>query len=112
MVDVQQVLSLRFAETVRRLVASARPLGLATPTFRSPPGLAGATRTIRRRPDGAVVVAVAVRDRPWAVVEDDLIEGIVRTNALGGPAAERCRTALRSAMAEASGPVAAAGVAA
>ena len=103
---MQQVLSLRFAETVRRLVAAARPLGLATPTFRSPPGLAGADRTIRRRPDGSVVVAVALRGRPWPVVEADLVEGVLAANGLLGPVAERARVSLLACLADGAAPVA------
>jgi hypothetical protein len=40
--------SLRFADASRVLTGTALQLGLAAPTFRSPPRMAGATRTIRR----------------------------------------------------------------
>ena len=69
-------------------------MGWVAPSFRSPPGVAGAQRTLRRRPDGSYVVAVALRDRPWPAVVADMIEGVVIANGLRGLAAERCREVL------------------
>jgi len=57
--------------------------------FKSPPRIVGVTRTIRRRPDGRAVVAVAVRKRPGAAVAADMIDGVLVTNGLTG--AERGR---------------------
>lgn len=90
--------SVRFAHVVRRLAASARGQGLRVPAFRSPPRLPGAVRTVRRRRDGAPVIAVAVKGRPWAAVQADLVEGVVVANALSGREAERARAALWAAV--------------
>lgn len=81
--------SLRFAWAARRLVAEARCLGLEPPGFRSPPRLRGTDRSLRRRPDGGVVVAVRVRDRPFAVVAADMVDGVLAAN--GGVAGEAGR---------------------
>ncbi len=95
-----EALSLRFAETVRRIAGVGRRAGWVVPSFRSPPGVAGVSRTLRRRPDGSVVVAVALRDRPWTTVLADMIEGVVVANRLGGVEAERCRALLWRTVAE------------
>lgn len=94
--------SIRFAAAVRALAAAARAEGLRAPSFRSPPGVEGAVRTVRRRRDGSMSVAVACKGRPWAAVLADLVEGVVVVNALRGPAAERARTAMWAAVAAAS----------
>jgi hypothetical protein len=57
--------SLHFARTARSLTAAARANGLIAPTFRSPPRLAGATRTIRRTAEDRA------RATLWAAVPDD-----------------------------------------
>ena len=94
--------SVRFAHVVRALAAAARAEGLRAPSFRSPPGVTGAVRTVRRRGDGSSTVAVAVKDRPWPAVLADLVEGVVVANHLRGPAADRARAALWSAVGDAS----------
>lgn len=86
--------SLRFGSVARVLARLAETEGLSYPAFRSPPGLGGVTRSIRRRPDGKATVAVALRGRPWAAVLADMVEGVVAANGLRGVAADRCRTAL------------------
>jgi hypothetical protein len=90
--------SLRFASAARTLGVAARRRGLEVPGFRSPPRLPGAERTLRRRLDGGSVVAIRLRDRPWAAVLGDMIEGIIVANRLGGADATRARTALWSAL--------------
>lgn len=85
--------SLRFAQAVQAVTASARGLGLVVPGFRSPPRLIGVHRSIKRWPGGATV-AVVVRDRPWAAVQSDLVEGVIAANSLTSPAADRARAAL------------------
>ena len=97
---MEEALSLRFAEAVRRLSEVARAAGWTLPTFRSPPGVADVTRTMRRRFDGTVVVAVALRGRPWPTVLADLVEGVVVTNRLAGAEADQCRRRLRAALDE------------
>ena len=72
--------SLRFAEAARRLAVECRARGLIAPSVRSPPALSGADRTVRRRADGGVVVAVRVRGRAMAAVLGDLVEGVVVAN--------------------------------
>jgi len=85
--------SLRFAETARVLGQAARLRGFEVPTFRSPPGLDGVQRTIRRR-GSAAIVSVVVRDRPWAAVVADMVEGIVVANRLESVPADNARAAL------------------
>src|SRR3954451_8392130 len=89
-----QATSLRFAAAARALGSEARRRGLVAPAYRSPPRLAGAERTMRRRLDGGVTVAVCFRGRPWAAVVADMIEGVVVANRLTGAEADRCRDAL------------------
>jgi hypothetical protein len=90
--------TLRFADAARTLGATARARGLRAPAFRTPPGVEGVHRTIRRRGDGATV-AVHVRRRPWAAVLADMVEGVVVTNRLSGVAADAARCALWDAVA-------------
>ncbi|MGH9137467.1 MAG: hypothetical protein ACRD0G_10530 [Acidimicrobiales bacterium] len=89
--------AVRFAAAARTLGDAARRQGLLPPSFRSPPRVKDAVRTLLRRADG-VVVAVAVHRRPWAAVLSDLVEGVVVANRLDGPAAERARQVLWSAV--------------
>lgn len=90
--------SVRFAAAARVLGLAARAEGLVVPGFRSPPRLAGAERSLRRRPDGGATVSVRLKGRPWLAVLGDMIEGVVVTNGLSGPDAARCRTALWAAV--------------
>ena len=83
----------RFAHAARTLAGEARRRGLLAPSFRCPPRLVGADRTLRRRPGGGVV-AVRLRDRPWPAVLADMIEGVVAVNDLTPPVATRVRTDL------------------
>ena len=89
--------SVRFAAAARRLAATCRQRGLATPAFRSPPRAAGVDRTIRRRADGGAVVAVRVRGRDFRAVATDMVEGVLAANRLSGPEAEAHRKALLAA---------------
>lgn len=83
--------ALQFSESVRQVVALARRHQLRAPVFRSPPGLADVDRSIRRRPNGTVVVAVRRSGRPLAAVQADVIEGVVAANRLSGASADRFR---------------------
>ena len=67
------------------------------PAFRCPPRVAGALRTIRRYPGGAVV-AVQLRGRPFADVASDMVEGVLAVNRLDETAAVRMRPLLREAI--------------
>ena len=89
--------TVRFAHAARRLGAAARAAGLVVPAFRCPPRRPGAPRTIRRLPGGPVV-AVAMRDRLFADVLADMVEGIVIANRLQDPAATRVRHTLLDAV--------------
>jgi hypothetical protein len=89
--------TVRFAHAARRLGAAARAAGLTVPAFRSPPRRPGAPRTIRRLPGGPVV-AVALRDRAFADVLADMVEGVVIANGLQEPAASRVRGVLTAAV--------------
>lgn len=85
--------SIRFAGAARDLGRAARLCGLTPPAFTSPPRLAGYSRTIRRRPNGATV-SIVIRSRPWSAVLADMIEGIIVANALDRERADTVRTAL------------------
>ena len=91
--------ALRFAELARTLGVAARAQGLTMPAFRSPPRVAGAHRTVRRRV-GGVTVAVRLRGRPWPAVVADMVEGVVVANDLAGTAAAPARAALWEAVGE------------
>lgn len=86
--------SLRFAAAARALRRAARRAELRVPGFRSPPRLADVDRSLRRRADGGATVAIRLKGRPWVAVVSDMVEGVVATNRLRGPAADRARTAL------------------
>lgn len=93
--------SLRFGSVAAVLADVTRAEGLTSPAFRSPPGLVGVSRSIRRRRQGPATVAVALRGRPWAAVLADMVEGVVAANRLRGVAADRCRARLWGALGEA-----------
>src|SRR3546814_12668415 len=82
--------SIRFATAVQVLARAARAQGLVVPGFRSPPRLGGVHRSIKRW-DGGATIAVVVKDRPWAAVQADLVEGVIAANRLVGAAADRAR---------------------
>jgi len=67
------------------------------PAFRCPPRVAGAHRTIRRYPGGAVV-AVRLRGRPFAEVASDMVEGVLAANRIDETAADRLRPLLHQAI--------------
>ena len=90
--------SLRFADTARLLTDTLRQGGLVAPTFRSPPRVLGRDRTLRRRGDGTVTIAVRLGGRPFVAVVADMIDGVIRTNELDGPTADEWRRALWSAV--------------
>ena len=91
--------AIRFAETARSIGRAARLRGLEVPTFRSPPGLVGVQRTIRRRGTSATG-SVVVRGRPWAAVVADMVEGVVAANRLDSRRADTVRAALWMAVDE------------
>lgn len=85
--------TVEFSQAARLLGREARRRQLVAPSFRCPPRVVGAQRTVRRHA-GGVVVAVQVRDRPWLAVLADMIEGVVVANQLQPPTADRLRTEL------------------
>lgn len=91
------VTSLRFSAAARLIAQEARVAGLTVPAFRSPPRLEGAVRTLRRRPDGGVVVAVRLRDRSHEAVVADMVEGVLVVNGLADGAATAMRRLLLAA---------------
>jgi hypothetical protein len=103
MTSMEPATTMQFAAAARALGPAARGLGLRTPGFRSPPGLAQADRTLRRR-GRSVTVAVRVRARPWPAVLADMVEGVVAANGLRGTAADRARAALWDAVAPLTTP--------
>ncbi len=90
--------AVRFAEVARLLGGAARARGLQPPAFRSPPRVAGASRTMRRSPGGDATVAIELRGRPFVAVVADMVEGVVAANGLAGVEATRARTALWEAV--------------
>ena len=91
--------AIQFAETARSIGRAARLRGLEVPTFRSPPGLVGVQRTIRRR-GASATVSVVVRGRPWAAVVADMGEGVGAANRLDSRRADTVRAALWMAVDE------------
>jgi len=89
--------AVEFAAVARTLTSEARRRGLVGPSFRCPPRLVGLDRSIRRRPDGAVV-SIRLKGRPRGAVIADMIEGVVVTNHLRPPEADRVRTELWAAL--------------
>jgi hypothetical protein len=89
--------ALLFSQAARRLGAATRAVGLTVPAFRCPPRVAGALRTIRRYPGGAVV-AVRLRGRPFADVAADMVDGVLAVNRVEGTVAARMRPLLRQAI--------------
>lgn len=94
---MEPVSSVDFARAARTLARVTRVHGLVAPSFRCPPRLVGADRTIRRRGAGAVV-SVRVRNRPRPAVLADMIEGVVAANRLRSPQADRLRSELWTAL--------------
>lgn len=90
--------AVHFSQAARLLAREARRRGLVAPGFRCPPRVVGVQRTLRRHASGAAVVAVQVRNRPWAAVVADMIEGVVVANRLTPPHADRVRTELWEAI--------------
>lgn len=88
-----------FASAARLVGEAARRAGLEPPAFRSPPGLPGRSRTIRRLHDGRAVVSVAVRDRSPDRVLADLVEGVLVANRVPPRRARDLRCLLRAEVA-------------
>jgi hypothetical protein len=59
----------------------------------------GASRTLRRYPGGAVV-SVRLRDRTYAQVVDDMIDGVLVVNRVGAESVPRLRRAFQLALGE------------
>ncbi|HMF83819.1 MAG TPA: hypothetical protein VKI01_11140 [Acidimicrobiia bacterium] len=89
--------ALLFSQAARRLGAATRAAALTVPAFRCPPRVAGALRTIRRYPGGAVV-AVRLQGRPFSEVASDMVEGVLAVNRLEEAAAAGIRPLLRQAV--------------
>ena len=94
---MESATTVEFAAAARTLTREARRRGLVGPSYRCPPRLVGVDRSIRRRPDGAVV-SIRLHDRPRGAVIADMIEGVIVANGLRPPAADRIRTELWAAL--------------
>ena len=94
---MQDASTLSFVSAARALSQAARARRLDVPSFRSPPRLRGADRSLRRV-GSAAIVAVRVRQRPMPAVVADMVEGIVAVNRLHGVEADRARAALWAAV--------------
>ena len=88
------VSALEFAVRARRLADEARRLGLVPPAFRSPPGVDGPPRAVRRHRGRGATVVVRRGGRPAGDVAADMVEGVLVANALTGSRADACRAAL------------------
>ena len=91
--------SLRFSESVRVLSDAARRRGLSVPAFRSPPHRPDVDRSLRRRPNGEVTVAVRLAGRPFAAVQTDLIESLIVVNEVDAADVQPLRRELWNALA-------------
>ncbi len=89
--DGQRTSATQFSECVRAVVQLCRRRGLKPPVFRSPPRIEGVDRSILRRANGTVIVAVRRGQRPLAAVRADVIEGAIVANRLTGESADRFR---------------------
>jgi hypothetical protein len=98
--------SLDFATVARALGTNARTMGLQPPSFRSPPRVAGAERTVQRGRSGWTTVSVRLEGRPLGAVVADMVEGVIVANRLEGAEATRARTALWEALSAPSATVA------
>jgi hypothetical protein len=58
----------------------------------------GLDRSVQRRANGSVMIAIRRGDRPFAAVQGDVIEGVVVANSLVGEQAEQFRRAAWSAL--------------
>jgi hypothetical protein len=94
---MDQPTTVDFASAARALTQAARRDGLVGPSYRCPPRLVGVDRSIRRRPDGAVV-SIRLRGRSRSAVLADMIEGVIATNRLVPPRADRVRADLWAAV--------------
>ncbi len=72
---------------------------MIVPAFRSPPRVRGASRTLKRYPGGAVV-SVRLRERTYAEVVDDMIDGVLATNRVSAESRPRLRQAFQLALGE------------
>lgn len=104
---MESATTLEFASAARALTRAARRGGLTGPSYRCPPRLVGVDRSIRRRPDGAVI-SVRLKGRPRSAVFADMIEGVVVANDLQPPRADRVRTDLWTVLEASDAGVAAA----
>ena len=94
---MESATTVEFAAAARTLTREARRRGLVGPSYRCPPRLVGVDRSIRRRPDGAVV-SIRLHDRPRGAVIADMIEGVIVANGLRPPGADQVRTELWAAL--------------
>lgn len=101
---VMDATALHFAAAARLIGAATQARGLVVPSFRSPPRLTGAARTLRRWAGGGATVSVEVRGRPYEAVVADMVEGVVVVNRVTGADATRLRTALWAAVLDGEAP--------
>jgi hypothetical protein len=106
MQGVETCSALAFGEMSRLMAAEARRHGLVAPSFRSPPRLAGVTRSVRRYASGHCLVSVQRQGRTPEEVATDMVEGLLVANGLEGAGAEGWRIALRAACFEEQRPAA------
>ncbi len=95
--DAPEMRATDFSAAARALAMAARRAGLRAPSFRTPPRLRGASRTLRRWPSGGALVSVATRGRPPLEVLTDMAEGVLVANGLRGDEARRVRALLLEA---------------
>lgn len=93
--------SANFAALARQIGRICREHQYQGPAFRAPPRAIGQDRTLRRvgtaNGEGRVVVSVRLRDRAWADVRADMIEGTIAALELDGDVAARFAAILENA---------------
>ena len=94
--------SMQFALAARAISRQLASRRLSVPNFRCPPRLTGANRTLRRRADGAAIIAVRLAGRPTASVFEDMIEGVVVALRVTGAPADALRHDLWLALEQAN----------
>lgn len=91
-----------FVHLARTLQHEAARLGLTVPAFRSPCQVKGTHRSIRRRPNGTVIL-VDYRGRHEHAVAEDMIAGILAANEIDQADGDLFRSALWQATGQAVG---------
>ena len=83
-----------FKNVAEKIQSGADSLGLTAPYFKTPPGISGHTRTLKRTDDEQWIVSVEIKERLTSVVIADMIEGVCAANSLDEKLAGEIRSHL------------------